>query len=269
MTQPAIGREADARRSHLRRWYQKRRMTRPAVCCHRSRTAVSHRRSSRATAMANESPSGEAAILSLDRLCSLARPSDPRRKLAFELIRTLRVADALPGDVPQLAEAPGCWQLPPLARREGGLYTLPAMVIQHLYQEAASTGRRERLGAPYARSHLEPLYSSLPEPKPSPTRVEKLCAGRLPTIDFRRTPPVPDSPLGALPSDAARLLDAGMACVMHASAIFAPGVEKWCRAEYLAAQLKLLCHVLIAPSAVKKFKYWTDLKASPAPVLAV
>jgi hypoxia-inducible factor 1-alpha inhibitor (HIF hydroxylase) len=244
----------------------------PPRCCRRVRDATTPfrtrgrveahattvRASSTATASALQPMPPQLLRLAVDEI-------DPRRRLQLLLLVALRSADAPSTGSPAVplatlasyAEAHG-WTLPPIAQRQGSLYNLKASQIELMRTEAAASGR----GALLERAYNDPLTVA-PHPGPAQlghssadaTTAEALCNGLLPTFDLRSG--------GALPAAAAKLLEGASAVVLQSSGLFPAGVEKWRHADYLASQLKLLCHVLIAPAAKKRFKYWTDFANAP------
>ena len=161
-----------------------------------------------------------------------------------------------PAKAEALLEAHG-WQLPPIARREGGLWMLPSGRIDGMREEARREGRRAALELPYDVNPLLPLYATPPQPAASSQTAEDgLCTGRLPTVECRGD--------GKLPPAAQSLIAQGMACVLRGSALFPAGCSRWSQAEFLRTELaRTRCHVLVAKAASKRFKYWRD-EAEPS-----
>jgi hypoxia-inducible factor 1-alpha inhibitor (HIF hydroxylase) len=185
-------------------------------------------------------------------LFALFGPSD-----AFEQ----RVRAAASAD--QLAEAHG-WQLPQLARREGGLWLLSAAAIRSLWDTASRSGRESALRAEYHESPLARFYtgggSSACSAADGTFAGDVLCRDcSLPTMSLGHGEQGgPTSSPTQLPGEAAQLLRQGMACVFRHAGLFPPGVERWGGAEFLGSQLKLRCHTLVSPANRKRFKYWRD-----------
>lgn len=151
------------------------------------------------------------------------------------------------------------WPLPPLARREGGLWLLSAATIESLRSDAARSGRAKELRAPYELSAFAPLYDEIARGK-----LEDLCAGdvlcrghTLPSVDLGHAPSSSASST-QLPPRAAQLLKQEMACVLRRAGLFPPGVQRWGRSDFLLEQLKQRCHTLVSSAKRKRFKYWRD-----------
>jgi len=225
----------------------------PEHCCCR-RAAL---RSSTASRVPHKAAGPALASIEVSRATLAALP--PRAALRLQVLRALQLDDTAmsPDALATLAEAHG-WALPAIARREGGLYALSASAVAQLRKDALLAGRGQQLTLPYHEaSPLKALYHVAPRSSHTgmPTSV-----GALPTFDLDGG--------GILPAPAAQLLSSQMACVLRASGAFPAGVAKWCRPEYLESQLRLTCHVLIAPAHAKEFKYFTDLSKAQDRVMA-
>lgn len=228
----------------------------PALSCRRVRTRESFRKFLRASGSHQtgviRSSSGPPIVPSSS--------SSPRHKIRLHMLLALRseAGQISPDELASLAEAFG-WSLPMLARREGGLYALPAEVIEHLRKEATLEGRGHLLHVPYGQSNpLASLHPTRSKALSVALNAEALCGGTLPTFDFRC-----QQPRRPLPASLATLLRSQVACLITGSGTFEVGVAKWCRPEYLISQIMLPCHVLIAPAATKSFRYYVDLQRAP------
>ena len=218
----------------------------PPLCCRRTRTSATFRSKLAYSA----SPAATATPPPLELTPAALNAAPPRQQVRLQMLMGLLGCDGAvsPGDLACLADAHG-WSLPPLARREGGLYALPAQGIVKLRHEAALAGRSHLLALAYEDSSLlAPLYAAPPQASSD--------VGALPTFDMAATG-------SAVPPAAVEMLGSQMACVFRRTRIFPAACDKWCRPEYLSAQLRLSCHVLVAPAARKRFKYHVDLRTAP------
>lgn len=196
-------------------------------------------------------------------------PQTALRLHLFEMLRAPSRTPTASASADRLCERRTDWQLPQLARREGGLWLVSSGDIDRLLSEAKLAGRARALATPYDESSLTPLYARAPEQPTTarggtaaPAAESVLCSGRLPSFDCAGEQATAAAGPGRLPPKARELISQEMGCVLRQCALFPPGRSRWSRADFLRRELRdSRCHVLVTDSkaeVAKRFKYWRD-----------
>lgn len=144
------------------------------------------------------------------------------------------------------------WSLPPVARREGGIWLWDIETI------ASAHRAHENLDGCASPKYGEPWFERYWAPAPShgdDAQGVGGVIGLLPRVDCTRAAGSP------LPPRACELVRAGMCCILQNARLWPAAEAKWANPEYLRQELSSVrggCTVLSSPVQSQRFSYWFD-----------
>lgn len=129
------------------------------------------------------------------------------------------------------------WQLPAVAKREGGLWLLSSEAIRMLPSDPPHGPFR----------HLYSTSAAAPASSAAWGTI-----GKLPAVECARPPGAP------LPPQALQLVRAGMCCLLEHASLWPAAERSWHSAAYLRSGMRgAMCNVLSSPAdGGRRFSYW-------------
>lgn len=147
------------------------------------------------------------------------------------------------------------WQPPEAARREGGLWLIPASALEEVSHATAVSGERQ---TPFQQFYEKP--PSAQPPQSHPAASARCSSGDRPRLDGC-LPRIRCSGGGSLPAAAATLLGARMCCVLEGARLWPAAEQRWGSRGFLERGLAgVRCHVLSCRMDQRRFSYLFDAR---------